>query len=134
MGSRTHRSSDVPARHRYPHGTQAARLIPLRRCAATGIATSPTVFRHPDLLNCRLSTMNQDPDNNEINVFIVILSKCRQKVSQPGASAGPRHPADVVLTGMGVRPLTNPSVLGGTLALITVPERVRRDIAEWRSS
>jgi hypothetical protein len=28
----------------------------------------------------------------------------------------------------------HPTVLGGTLALITVPERTRLDIAEWRSS
>jgi hypothetical protein len=60
----------------------------------------------------------------------------------PGAVAGSRRAADIVLTGIGICPVDEPigviyaysSVLGGTLTLITVPESTRHDIADWRSS
>jgi hypothetical protein len=54
--------------------------------------------------------MNQNRINNDINEIYRYTEQVWREVSNPGASAGPRQPADAVLTGMGVRPMTNPSV------------------------
>ena len=118
-------------------GTDAARLIPWRECGRH----PADVFRHADLLDSRSSMILKDEIIMIKLRFIVTLSKCRRDISTPGAAAGSRLPADVVLTGMGVRPLTNhrcdPRTLIGSGrhpgADHRAGEQDRHDIAEWRS-